>query len=82
MNAAPAQAGAAFLYRNKKIVFYEVTPDMKYMKEINRIQPEKGFIGVHTMNPYKNLIVWDAKKYRYPIIAKCINTIIKMFGRI
>lgn len=64
------------------MVFYEVTPDMKYMKEINRIQPEKGFIGVHTMNPYKNLIVWDAKKYRYPIIAKCINTIIRMFGRI
>lgn len=55
------------------MVFYEVSPDLKYMNEVNRIQPERDFIGVHTMNPYKDLIVWDGKKYRYPIIAKVLN---------
>ena len=59
------------------MVFYEVTPDMKYMREINRIQPGKGFVGVHTMNPYRNLIVWDGKKYRYPAIALFIEKLSK-----
>ena len=64
------------------MVFYEISPDLKYMKEVNRIQPEKGFIGVHTMNPYNTLIAWDGKKYRYPFIAKWINIISKMIGKL
>lgn len=60
------------------MVFYKVTPDMQHMKEVNRIQPQKCFLGVHTMNVYRDLVVWDGKKYRHPVIATMVESLYKV----
>ena len=51
------------------IVIYEIIDDSSFV-EVNRIEPAGFmFLGIHTMNEYKDLVVFDCKRYRFIIGA-------------
>ena len=64
------------------LVFQEViiNNDNLTLKEVNRIKPPKGAIGLHTFNSYKGIYVVDFKLPRYPLIYK-IKSLYKFFRR-
>lgn len=37
--------------------------------------------GIHTLNHYKGLIVFDTRGYRYPLLGRICNTILQLFGK-
>lgn len=63
------------------MVFYSMSKEFSFEK-VNQIEPGHGFVGVHTMNPYRDLVVWDGKKYNYPVVATLIDNIVKMIKKI
>lgn len=47
--------------------------------DIRHIYPEDRYLGTHTFNLYKSIIVIDAKSYVYPYVAKCLYRIKSLF---
>ena len=64
------------------MVFYETTASFDSFRTVNVIQPRGKYIGVHTMNPYKDLIVWDGTAYRHPFIARIMGIIYHLFKKL
>jgi len=53
------------------MVFYSINSSFQFTK-IKQIKPGGRFIGIHTMNPYKDIIAWDGKKYNFFIVATVV----------
>lgn len=60
------------------VVFHEMDAEFN-LKRVNHIVPKGKYIGVHTMNHYHDLVVWDGKKYVHPHLAKVVNWMLKVY---
>lgn len=51
--------------------------------EINSFYPQsfKYNQGIHTLNHYNGLVVFDTRGYRYPVVGRLVNFFIKILGR-
>lgn len=62
------------------IVIYEMDEDFNLSK-VHEIMPEGKYKGIHTMNQYNDLVVWDARAYRHRFLGPIFSNLYRLLRK-